>query len=364
MTDVTFVSTPDDGSCGIGSYTSDLVKSFDCSVQTNLIELRTDSINPLTFLATAIKSGLAETNVIHVQHEYELFGPRSVFAWLFFPVLAVLSCIRRLPLVVTVHEVWTPEMAQEPPIRPKQWYIRAVNELLIRSADHIIFLSPESEEKFRENLPVSQYSVLEHGVNRSGTMSIDEDDAKAEFGYEPDDVVIVEPGYVSEGKGSHVFINLAKRMADCEFLLAGGSRRERDNSYLRELRDQAPQNVQFTGILDDSRFHAAFVASDIVVLPYLKVTQSGIFNWCIAYDVPVAASRQEYFSTIQHNWGCIRLFDVEDLEGMERTVRELLNDDSIRRRVREAGQTYRINNGLKSIAQKHRSIYRELTKDA
>lgn len=361
MTNVTMVAPPDDGTDGIGTYAGDLVSSFPDGVGVEYVSFPAGETSPLPLLAAAVRAGRSCTDVVHVQHEYALFGPISAFSWPFFVVLFLLARLRGTPLVVTLHSAWNADtVAGEPLERFKRLYVLANNLLLATVADRIVFLSQNSRDDFLDSVSLVQYELFPHGVKMTETPEIAPEDAKAAFGYDPDDVLVVEPGYVREQKGTHVFVDAAERLGDVEILVAGGAQSPSEEAYVRELRDRAPGNVQFTGHLDEELFHAAFVAADLVCLPYLRMTQSGIFNWCASHGVPVAASDHEYFVRIAEEWDCVATFGTGDPADLARVVGHLLSSDDRRAELAANMESFREANSFEEIGAEHVELYRRL----
>lgn len=360
MTEVAMVATPDDGSCGVGTYAGDLRNHLDCEVE--YVELRTNSTDPKHFVLTSLSAVTASADVIHVQHEYGLFGTKTLYWWFFFPLLWLGAYLTSTPVVLTLHEVWTAETAGD----SLQWlqlqYIRVVNLSLALVADHLIFLSETSEAAYHAATPITVPSTsrFPHGVNVGETRDIAPAEAKAMFGYEPSDTLVVEPGYISRQKGADVFAELAEQFPNHEFLLAGGARWASDESLVSELRDDSSGNLQITGILDENAFHAAFRAADLVVLPYRKDGQSGVFNWCAAYALPVAGSDCDYFERLAVEWNCVELFDPTDLDDVAVVTQTLLSDDERRERLRERMREFREANRFERVSVQHQTLYREL----
>lgn len=363
MSDVAMVAPPDDGTDGIGTYAGDLVSSFPDGVDVEYVPFPPWTRNPLSLLAAAVSAGRSRADVVHVQHEYALFGSNSAYSWPFFLVLFLLTRLRGTPLVVTLHSAWNAEtVVGEPLARLKRLYIHANNLLLAATADRIVFLSQTSRDDFFDSVPLDRYEMFQHGVKTSEGSDVAPEDAKAEFGYDQDDVLVVEPGYVREQKGTHVLVDAADNLPEVEILVAGGAQGPAESSYVSELRKRAPENVQFTGHLDDDRFHAAFVAADLVCLPYLRMTQSGIFNWCASHGVPVTASDHEYFVRIAEEWGCVATFETGNPDDLARVVEQLLSSDEQREELAANMDSFREANSFEKIASEHVALYNRLSR--
>lgn len=363
MTTVTVVAPPDTGSDGIGTYAGDLVGPLSAEADVTWVDLPVGTSNPVPFVRAAVAAGRSDSDVIHVQHEYGLFGPVSILSWVFFPLLWLLATARGRPLVVTAHSAWDREtLDDEEGLLPLKWlYLLANNHLLAGVADRLIFLSENCKESFLETVPWADHVVFEHGVPLEERLEFEDGEARSVFDYEESDTLVVEPGYLREQKGNHLLVDVARRCPDVQFLLAGGPLNPGDESYVEGLRANAPENVQITGVLDDRAFQAAFEAADLVALPYLEMTQSGVFNWCAAFGAPVAASDHEYFRRLDNEWGCVARFDVSDLEGITETIRRLLGDEGTRRRLAESIESYGQAHSLEGVARRHVELYRSLS---
>lgn len=361
MADVAMVAPPDDGTDGIGTYAGDLVSSFPDCVEVDYVSFPAGETSPLPILAAAVRAGRSCATVVHVQHEYALFGPNSAYSWPFFVLLFVLTRLRGTPVVVTLHSAWNADtVAGKPLERLKRLYVMANNLLLATVADRVVFLSKNSRDDFLDSVSHDRYKLFAHGVKTTETPEISPGDAKAAFGYDPEDLLVVEPGYVREQKGTHVLVDAAERLGDVEILVAGGPQSASEEAYVRELRNRAPRNVRFTGHLDEDQFHSAFVAADLVCLPYLRMTQSGIFNWCASHGVPVAASDHEYFVRIAEEWDCVVTFETGNPADLAAVVGQLLSAEDRQAELTANMESFREANSFEDVAAEHVEFYRRL----
>lgn len=365
---VDMISTPDDGSCGIGTYAGDLAGAFDdASVHLLPIDQSAQSVGH--FLSLALRAARSDSDVIHVQHEYGLFR-RDGSPWpgilglVLFPALLVLASLTNKAVVTTFHSVLNPDQ-EEAPFR-RRAYLYAMHRLVATTSDHVIFLSEDCQDAFLTDidLPSDRYSLLSHGANVEQATSMDPADAKELFGYAPDDVVVMIPGYMRPPKGHDVFVEVADRLPGYEFLIAGGARPAGvDHDFAEAVRADAPENVQVTGVLDDETFNAAFEAADLAVLPYRVVTQSGTFNWCAAHGVPAITSDQPYFRRIAGQWGCLETHPVDDVPGLAEHVRSVLTTPERREQLREGMLRYRETNAFEKVAGRHGALYERLVSE-
>lgn len=360
---VVMVSTPDDGSCGVGSYTDSLRQVLSGTVDLQQVLLASDAHEATHFLKVAFRAGTADADLVHVQHEYGLFGSRTVYSWLFFPLLWLLTTLRGTPLIVTVHEAWSAKTIESGPYVLKRAYVHLVNKLLVSVADELIFLSDIVADEFISTVSVPSAQIFPHGVWFDREYDGTTEAARHELDIDPEATLVVEPGYVSEAKGCDRLVTLADRFSQYEFLLAGGTRSERDDSFMMSIRERAPDNVTITGVLPNRLFHAAFIAADVIVLPYRKDGQSGIVNWCATYEMPTVGSECGYFRSLATEYGCIDLIDASNEDALAAGVSTLVSDEDRQATLSRAMRRYKSQNGFDAVATRHVSLYRELTTD-
>jgi len=243
---------------------------------------------------------------------------------------------------------------------------------LLAVADVLVFLSPHSERRFidESSATVNRSVQIPHGVSVDSTPSTNPARARSQFGYDADDKLITEPGYISPRKGSHLFVPLAERLPEYEFLLAGGPESSENEQYTDRIVSNAPPNLQVTGELSNERFHAAFRATDLAVLPYReigtsgitnRISQSGILNRCMAYGLPVLGSDYQYFRDLEAEWGCVHVVASNDIDSLASRIRELIENDQERETIAKAARTYANNHRFEHVTQRHIELYESIS---
>lgn len=351
---VEFFVTGSEQDCGIATYTTTLENALSVDHARTPLKLR--SLDVLHYVVQSVRAGFTDADVVHVQHEYDIYGPKSLASWLVFPLLWLLTTLRGRPLVVTYHSAWGEETV-DPPLERLKWaYLWLNNRLLAGVTDHAIFLSEDTRETFERTAPLSSVDVLPHGVP-TDLHPMPQADAKRELGVDPDRPLVAEPGFVRPQKGYHLFVDVAQRVDDATFLIGGGIHEGTYEDYMADLREQCGDEVGITGVLDDEEFHALFNAMDVALLPYETVTQSGILNWCLAYEVPVAGTDVEQFGDLHAEHGFPVVFPQDDPEAGAAAVRDLLDDPTP---VLNAMRRYRDQHGMDTVASAHAELYRLL----
>ncbi|MEF8824980.1 MAG: glycosyltransferase family 4 protein [Halapricum sp.] len=365
------VAGPADGRSGIGDYTQDLTDEMS-GARVETMDLPMGCNDPVTLAKRAVRAGSADADVIHVQHEYGMFGTVSAMSWVFFPILYLLAAWQRTPVVITIHEGLNETMVVGTLRWAKRIYLHVLNWLIVLNAAHVIFLSKNTAREFTGSVPLASYSILPHGAQAERPTEMSQATAKRRLGYDPEQTVVSQPGYVEPRKGSDRMVELAGRMPDCEFLLAGGPAKDSYRRYFERIVDSAPPNLTVTGFLDEEAFHASFVAADLIVLSHQEieqsgiintVNQSGVFNRCATYGKPVVATDIPYFQELERRWGCLQTVDFEDLDEVASVIRALLDDETERTRLSERIREYADSQSFGAVAARHEQIYREVSLD-
>jgi glycosyltransferase involved in cell wall biosynthesis len=305
MNDIsTIVLAPPKDSGGIGQYAEQLRTKLGHEIDTEHLPLY-EVMNATDYVKTAVRA--ADSDVIHLHFEYGLFRPKLLYAVVFFPVLLFITRLRDVPVIVTLHEVWTIDTVG----RVQYIYVWFIHLLLSMTASRLVFMTESSEDDF---LPrgISEGQIIPHGVDTNAVRNINLTDARSELNLRSDDTIISQIGYVSRRKGTDDFLELADRHPEYEFVVAGGPLREEDEDYYQRVIELAPENTRVTGVLSENEFHAAFVATDVAILAYRDIRQSGILNWCFAYGVPVVCRAIDRFTNLSEQGAPLVLFGEDD----------------------------------------------------
>ncbi|QAY21073.1 glycosyltransferase [Halorubrum ezzemoulense] len=374
MKKIAIIAPKDSETNGIGSYTRDLSESIERNsehtkekILTEIVHLPHKSKNPLRYIRAVFQS-YQTGDIVHIQHEYGLFGTGAVYMIPFFLSLLIAKKIFTIPIVITIHEGLNPDLVSGHLQEIKKYYILFLNGMIVASSDEIIFLSTQSRDRFQVRSGSVDSQIIPHGSPISQTYNMSKEIARKKLGIDTESTLIVQPGYISKQKGNHLLIEIAEELPEYNFMIAGGTSTS-STPYSEYLRENAPSNLEITGHLPEERFHAAFIAGDIAVLPYKtvemsgivnRVNQSGIFNWCAAYTLPVVASDCESFCSINEDWDCIELAKEGDPSDFSKKIKSLIKSDQHQDYLRERLRQYRDNHSFRSVASKHDILYRQL----
>lgn len=361
---VSMYSTPMDGSCGIGIYTSDLSSRLkDNNVEINHVTVDRDKKNPLYYLGKALE--LSSADIVHVQYEYDFVGRYPVigtYVPLFYSFLKLLSILRSFEIVTTMHGVWDSENPPREGLFPKL-FVKTVNRFLLKCCDSFIALSEDIYNLLiKEGTPKDKVNIIPHGSR--DPEFLDKAKCKEELGVNPEDNIVTIFGYIrpsGEGtdvRGHDLFIEIAKSFPQYVFLVAGTWQTEHGKKYMEELERIAPDNVWFYGFVEDNDIPKIMNATDVMVLPYRRIKVSGVANFAMAYQIPTIASDLSYFEEIKNKYGCVETFEAEDIEDL---VSKIMNLDNNKvSRLIEGAKEFQKENSWSNAVKKHLELYKRM----
>ncbi len=198
-------------------------------------------------------------------------------------------------------------------------------------------------------------TVISNGIDTSRFDGYEDlrDQAREKYDLSGDVVFCV--GSVLMRKAPDDFIETARRMPETDFIwfgtimsglvLQGGT---------RDIIEEAPDNVTFTGYIDDIR--EAFAAGDIYFYP-TTVENQGIpsleASYChrpaVLRNIPVF---EEYF-THEHN--CLK---ADDIEGFVTQIERLKDDETLRENLTEQARQTAQDHTLEAVGNRLREVYK------
>lgn len=319
-----------------------------------------NSGNPFEFVDLISKIP-GSADVIHVQFEAGLFGKLGMSGVGAPAFLLALNRLNR-PVVTTLHEVHG--------THPHRGIL---GDYLLRTRDFVIErLALETSDATVVHTRHAQ-SILRdrHGDNHriermlhpadSDADLLPKEEAKKELDIEGP--VILTFGFVEEKKRYQDVIRVLPDLPNATYVIAGGFRDGEGQDVADECRNLAAElgvenRIRFTGYVDSEDVPVIFSAADVVVLPYERVSQSGVVNDALAYERPVVASSLPAFEELRDEFGC--LLTYEDSSELESALDTAIYDTTERDRLQTAAAAYIDEIHWDSFAAKTRRLYDDL----
>src|SRR5665213_1978309 len=247
-----------------------------------------------------------------------------------------------IPVVVTFHE----------PAREYNMFrflTRAIYRAMSRVTDVPVVFSPAGYQALHETGLFNDIVEVTHGTKGIESISSRElVDARVLFDvHKP---LVLTLGFTSFDKGADIFIDAARiisknRHGNVQFLVAGSPRsrrgifrimERRDNKCQRRLISQAKRlgnvEISFSNYVANENVAALLHLADVVVLPYRRITQSGIANLALSSQSVIVCSN---LPGLRNDLGDAALYvKVGDTTALAREITNLMNPNGEENRSR------------------------------
>jgi glycosyltransferase involved in cell wall biosynthesis len=169
-------------------------------------------------------------------------------------------------------------------------------------ADHIFVHTGKMKTELLEGFGVREeaITVIPFGINNSVPRTgLTREMARRRLGIAPDERVMLFFGHIGPYKGLEflvaAFHRLAAEAADYRLIIAGQPLRGSDDYFAAIERAidadvSSERVVRQTGFVPDEETELYFKATDLLVLPYTEVAQSGVLVLGYSFGVPVVAA--------------------------------------------------------------------------
>ena len=293
-------------------------------------------------------------DLIHVQHEYGLFG--EMHGVQFVDLLTRYRLVD-IPVVTTLHTVY------ESLTRPQELILDQILQHSARVIVHEPYQKRTLAQYFGDRIDVeNKVAVIEHGIRECGPVA----GAKSRLKLDGRKVVML-CGYFRPTKGFHKIVErlpeLIERDPEITLVLAGKLRgveaREYRDSLLAKIEkagvDEKHVRV-FRGQFPQHTFDTVLSAADVMVLPYDVGAQSGMMCQCFAMHVPVVSSGLRAFRNAIERTGGGLVAESDD-DYVDQIVK-VLHEDELRGQMQRSVRRYISEDaGWTQVAIAHESVY-------
>ncbi len=353
-----------DKQCGIATYSAYLASELKKTSKVYVTALPKKNPAGVYFKILGYTVGHSH-DVVHVQFEYGIFpslkiNKRTLTAFAALPFYLGLALGNR-KVITTIHE---PRKTVFAGGKSSLLYTQLIDKVVFSTSDAVIVHTEESRKLLETVYGVepSKLFVIPHGSFEQPKFT-NKDAAKVKFGLQGKTVITVL-GFVTTKKGHDLIIPLLPKIdANVQLVIAGGPQNNQDERYLESLKELALQHgvidrVTFTGYLED--LTPIINASDVALLPYRYVTDSGILHLLTAYRVPTLASDLAAFRLVYDEFGCIDLFRSGNSEDLYGKLQILLSDSKHKVALKAKCTDMWKATKWSTIAKLHLKLYREV----
>jgi glycosyltransferase involved in cell wall biosynthesis len=199
---------------------------------------------------------------------------------------------RRVPMVIEFHEVVDP---LEQSILPIRYYSRVMGRLIRNQADRYVVHSEADKNLIRRHyrIPVEDITIIPHGLYDQYRV-IGQDEARKTLGF-PEKNIILFFGLLRPYKGVPALIRAFEQLSgsvrsESRLVIAGEAWEDQESVTMAKNSRYAAQITVIDRYVEDREISLLFSASDVLVIPYTRASQSGVAHIAMAYGLPVVAS--------------------------------------------------------------------------
>ena len=312
-----------------------------------------DSINPFTWRTAARRIAALQPDLVIFKYWLPFFGP--CFGYIARRVKELTGGKARVACIcdnIIPHE--------------RRPFDRTFTNYAFRSFDGCIVQSTTVEKDLKRLYPGKPFRHVPHPIYDIFGRPVAKKDAKHRLGLR-DDHVMLFFGYVRRYKGLHILLKAMPeivRRIRVKLLVVGEFYGD-EQDYRRMVRDlKLEKDVDIRPeYVPNDQVAPYFCASDVVVLPYVSATQSGIVQIAYNFDKPVIATNVGGLSEVVIDGKSGSIVPPEDprafADAVVRYYKERLEGTYVRG-IHEEKKKYSWEHLVRGLEELHRDIGKQL----
>ncbi len=234
-----------------------------------------DSINPINWLRVAKEIRKQKPDLLIFKYWLPFFGPC-------FGTIAKYAKRNSQTKVLFICDNVIPHERRPGDI--------TFTKYAFKQSDYFIVQSKSVETDLLSIFPNAKYKLAPHPVYEIFGSVVDKNEARKILNINSEKVILFF-GYVRQYKGLMVLLDTVSKISDLTLLVVGEFYDD-ENKYLNRVKELQIENyVRFVSdYVPNDKVNTYFSAADVVVLPYLSATQSGITQIAYNFNKPVIAT--------------------------------------------------------------------------
>jgi glycosyltransferase involved in cell wall biosynthesis len=275
-----------------------------------------DSLNPLTWRYTAYQILDFAPDILLLAW----WHPYWAFVWLY---LAEKAKQRNIKVTYVVHNVVSHET--------KLWD-KWLTRIVLSRANKLIVHSDEEKQRLKDLLPKSTVQVIPHPTYAplsQYSQSYSQNEARLQLNLLPNQPVMLFFGFVRPYKGLNVLLESLTQLKNLsvQLLVVGefwvSAKETLDFIKQYHLTTQVRIINQY---VPNEAIGQYFIASDVVILPYLRASGSGIIQLAYGFGKPVIATNVGGLNDVVLNEQTGLLIPPNDSVALATAVRRFFTD--------------------------------------
>ena len=311
------------------------------------------TLNPFYFINLAKKC--KKCDLLHIQHNYCLFGSlfnkiNNIHAFLFY---FLVKFPKGPKIITTMHDIVEPRKLNF----FKRFYLDLMNLPIKLFSDKIIVhRTVVRDQLIRQGFKAEKVSVVNYGVDDVKNLMVPED-ARRKFGL-PERKTIVQFGFVRPDKQYELVIDALTELPDMQLFIFGDAPYKDYLDFLKKeiskkglekrviFKDKVPQHMNYEWLS----------CGDVIVLPYARISASGVLSDAISAHLPIVTSDISEFKETEKQ-GVLKTTNVYSKKEFARTIREVVNNP---KHIKANILKYVKNNNRNEIAKRTKQTYEEV----
>ena len=235
--------------------------------------------------------------------------------------------------VFTAHNINTAKRDSK-----DSWLNRLTLRTQYRLAKHIFVHTEKMKQELSEEfqVPTNRISVIPFGINNAvPNTSLTPGEAKARLGLAPSSKTILFFGRITPYKGLEYLIAAFRKLAarDHDYRLVIAGRPDRCEEYWSAIRNDLRDDVAAGRVLlratfiPDEETESYFKGTDVLVLPYREIYQSGVLFLGHSFGLPVIAADVGSLKDDIVDGKTGFVFKSEDVESLAETLERYFGSD-------------------------------------
>jgi glycosyltransferase involved in cell wall biosynthesis len=298
-----------------------------------------------------IAKNLKNYSIIHIQHEYSLFGKASIY---FNDFLKNLKKNSKAKIIFTMHSVRS-QKEKLGLLGPVKKLVFRINNYKINAYGDLIIVHTESAK----NILINEYGFDKNKIDVI-PMWVSKIKLKSKKSFFKNKKILLCWGFIQPHKNYESVIKSLTSLPQNICLEIIGSAHpsnfKRDVDYINNLKKlitelQLNSRVKIVDkYLPDSELDKYIFGSNLILLPYRMITTSAVFFRSIAFKKPIIASNIDFFKEINKATSFPIISSDSDLP---KKIEFALNKNTYSKNINTCLKKYNLNN----ISKEYRKIY-------
>ncbi len=234
-------------------------------------------------------------------------------------------------------------------------------------ADFIILHNTYSYDYMLNSIQIKNINklhIIKHGGYLDHVQNINKQKTFDELGLKPSKKYLLFFGQIKKTKGLDILLEaLSNINQDTHLIIAGKPWNDNFSYYEKIISDNKLNNkiIKKIRFIEDDERDKLFAISDMIIIPYKKIYQSGVILMAMSYGLPIMASdlpaNKQLISPEKNGF----LFKSEDVDDLTIKINQYINNDILLENISiNATQTIKLEYSWDDIANNYLQLIKSI----